>query len=152
MILEWQYIHSNAFIKPKAHKTWPNDRKTAEKGCYHGNKPTDKMKDTGLSLHRTPWLHWCMNHLGETNIAYYFMYTCHQSNKFFTNAMSVFSDFNNVNWDFFICESEKLLKQKMKSGMLNMLLQPKLSSWNTSWAPDYRGKMASLLCWRKIII
>lgn len=33
----------------------------------------------------------------------------------------------------------------MKSGLLGMLLQPKLSSWNMSWAPDYRGKMANFL-------
>lgn len=39
------------------------------------------------------------------------MYTCHQSNKFFANRMSVFSDLSNVRWNF-IYEIKNVLETK----------------------------------------
>lgn len=84
--------------KTKAHKTWPNDRKTTDNCAVVVINLLTKRRVLAYLFTEQ---HGCIDtwyHLVETNIIYCFTYTYHQSYKFIT--MSVFSNLANVSWDY----------------------------------------------------
>lgn len=77
------------------------------------------------------------------------MCPCVNVAKAYTNTVCV-SNLGNGNCGL-ICETKNTLR-KMKTGMLGMLLQPKLGLWNMSWGPDSRTKKASFLSMTEKIV
>lgn len=75
---------------------------------------------------------------GDKHHMYCFMYTCHQSNTFFANRMSVFSNLSNVRWGF-IYEIKNINETENAIWDIEWVLTAKWNSWNMPWASDRKN-------------